>query len=194
MKTLVKFILALAVIGFFTACNSSGDFNFEDDPSFKHHEDKMVTLGFNVLLYGTYQDVPENDDCPGLGKVINTGEGTGTHFKKVTSYFEFCVKPTVPGGGTYPEGYIDAYFEDANGDRLFVEVSGEVFVGRVPGMPSYALSYFKDPFTITGGTGKFEGASGSGYTNDYNFFDKKDDGNVHTSHHWQGTITMRKGK
>lgn len=195
MKTLGKFILALAVIGFFTACNSSADFDFEDDPSFKHHEDKMVTLGFNVVFTGTYQAPPDSEEpCgPGLGRVHNTGEGTGTHFKKLTSYFDFCVQPTVPGGGTYPEGYIEAYFEDTNGDQLFVKVSGEVFVGRVPGMPGYALSYFKDPFTIEGGTGKFTGATGSGYTNDYNYFDKKD-GQVHTSHHWQGTITMKKGK
>lgn len=190
MKTALNFSLVIAMIGFLTACQTSEDFEIENEPAFKHHEGKVQTLGFNVLLYGTYQDVPENNDCPGLGKVINTGEGTGTHFKKVTSYFEFCVKPTVPGGGTYPEGYLVAYFEDKNGDRLNVEVAGEVFPGRVPGMPNYALSYFKDPFIITGGTGRFEGATGSGMTNDYNFLGK--DGIVHTSHHWQGTITMKK--
>ena len=57
-------------------------------------------------------------------------------------------------------------------------------------MPNYALSYFKDPFEITGGTGRFEGATGGGMTNDYNFVGK--DGIVHTSHHWQGTITLKK--
>ncbi len=197
METFKKITLALAVIGFFAACNSADEFDIQEDPAFKHHEnnrDSKDSLGFNVVFIGTYQAPPDSEEVcgPGLGRVHNTGEGTGTHFKKLKSYFDFCVKQTVPGGGTYPEGYIEAYFEDQDGDQLFVTVSGEVFVGRVPGIPNYALSYFKDPFLITGGTGKFLGATGKGYTNDYNFFDKKD-GQVHTSHHWKGKIVLKKG-
>ena len=193
MKTLLKFILAMTVVGFFAACNASDDFEIENADSFKHHENKMVELGFNVVFTGEYQLPPNAEEPCGEGtfSVHNTGEGTGTHFKKLTSYFDFCVRPTATGG-SYPEGYIEAYLEDENGDKLFVYVSGEVIGGRVPGMPSYALSYFKDPFVITGGTGKFENASGEGVTNDYNFVTK--DGIQRTSHHWQGKIIMKKGK
>lgn len=195
MRALAKFILAFAVIGFFSACNSTDDFEIENDPAFKHHENKMVELGFNVVFTGEYQSIGlDAQNCPGLGKVINTGEGTGTHFKKLTSYFEFCVNPS---DGTYPYGYIDAYFTDQDGDILYLDIeSGQVLPGRVPGIPNYGVSYFKDEFTITGGTGKFEGASGGGVTNDYNF-PVEEDGYIYptkTRHHWKGTITMKKGK
>lgn len=113
-------------------------------------------------------------------------EGTGTHFGKLTSHFDFCVDFT---DSSYPNGVKEAYFEDENGDRLYVYVAGFVVQGRVPGMPSFAQSYFKDPFEIIGGTGRFEGATGSGITNDYNSY--KDD---YSHHHWQGKITMKKGK
>ena len=198
MKKLLRIILAMAVIGFFTACSGTDDFELENLDAFKHHEEKELTLGFNALFIGDYQ-FPDFDPalCPDLVQVKNTGVGTGTHFKTLKSYFEFCVQPVAPedgGGGTYPEGHMIAYFEDENGDKLYIKIDGgRVYGGRVPGMPSYALSYFKDYFEFDGGTGKFEGASGSGYTNDYNFIDKKL-GIQRTSHHWQGTLTLIKKK
>lgn len=183
--------MSMVVIVFFTACNESDDFEFENTESFKNNEEKMHTLGFNAVFTGTYQFQGVDDAICGpwpMIRVINTGEGNGTHFKKLTSYFDFCVNAD---DATYPHGYMDAYFEDENGDKLFVSIeSGQVLPGRVPGMPNYALSYFKDHFEITGGTGHFEGATGSGYTNDYNFIGK-DDVN-YTSHHWQGVITLNK--
>lgn len=193
----------MSVVLYFTGCDNSTDAEFDEATLLNSHdgkasangddENKMVTLGFNLVFTGNYEAPTHGENCDtGTFPVRNVGEGTGTHFKKVTSLFEFCVRPTAPGGGTYPEGYINAYFEDEDGDRLFVHVEGEVVPGRVPGMPSYALSYFKDPFEILDGTGKFEDASGSGFTNDYNFLNK--DGIQQTSHHWQGTITMKKGK
>lgn len=196
----------MGVLALFADCQTPDDNEAYDAIYLKNktnnirHSGEMRTLGFNVTLYGTYeyQGPDESGDKCGLFEdtglilVRNTGVGNGTHFKKVSSYFEFCVRPVAGGGGTYPEGYMEAYFEDEDGDLLYLEVAGQVFPGRLPGMPSFALSYFKDPFTITGGTGKFEGASGGGFTNDYNYIAK--DGMVHTSHHWQGKITMRKGK
>ena len=201
MKNFIKFILPLALVFVFTGCEQSEDPEMLDaiDAKYSMNDgDKMVTLGFNINLFGTYQyQGPDMDKCGpfspetgGYVLVINTGVGTGTHFKKINAYFEFCVDPFT---GTYPENdYLFAYLEDEDGDQLFVEVAGQVLPGRAPGMPDFALSYFKDPFSIIGGTGKFEGASGSGFTNDYNFIAK--DGLLHTSHHWKGKITMKKGK
>jgi len=151
---------------------------------------ETVTLGFNLVFTGTYDyQGPDEGKCgPFLPyvNVINNGEGTGTHFGKLKSHFDFCVDVR---DSSYPNGYVDAYFEDENGDRLFVTVSGFVLSGRVPGMPSFANSYFKDPFVITGGTGRFYGATGAGMTNDYN---SSKDPNSH--HHWQGKINLPKGK
>lgn len=201
MKNLLKFILPLALVFVFTGCEQSEDPEMIDGVSAKYvtsNGDKMVTLGFNVHFIGDYA-IPEHAaECgEGTFPVKNVGTGTGTHFKTVKSYFEFCVRPTDTGG-TYPEGYILAYLEDEDGDRLYVDVEeGEVIGGRLPGMPSYALSYFRDRFTFVPemSTGKFEGATGEAFTNDYNFIDMIDGEPVQrTSHHWQGKITMKKGK
>lgn len=193
MKKLLTIILTFCFLAIFTGCEQTDDQLLENPTSLKYQEAQMRTLGFNLVFKGNYEFPTHGAECAeGTFPVRNAGEGTGTHFKKLSTVFEFCVKPTGPGSGTYPEGYFNAYFEDENGDRLFVDVSGEVFAGRVPGMPNYAISYFKDPFFIIGGTGKFEGATGHGYTNDYNFINK--DGVQQTSHHWQGKIKMRKGK
>ncbi|WP_445383253.1 hypothetical protein [Robiginitalea sp. IMCC43444] len=193
MKKLLTTVIAMAVIGFMASCEQSDDRVYDEATPLKYQASQMRTLGLNLVFTGNYEFPTHGAECAeGTFPVRNAGAGTGTHFKKLTSVFEFCVRPTGPGSGSYPEGYINAYFEDENGDRLFIEVAGEVFAGRVPGMPNYAISYFKDPFVILGGTGKFEGASGEGVTNDYNFINK--DGIQQTSHHWQGTITMKKGK
>lgn len=193
METFKKIILAIAVMGFFTACNSTEEFDIQNDPAFKHHENNRDSLGFNIVFIGEYQYIgPDEQKCPGLFKVINTGEGTGTHFKKLTTYFEFC----VDGNSNYPLGYIDAYFTDEDGDVLEVTIeSGQVLPGRVPGIPNFGVSYFKDPFLITGGTGKFAGATGKGYTNDYNFLVNEEGYNfpTKTRHHWKGKIVLKKG-
>lgn len=154
---------------------------------------KMQTLGFDIEFSGEYKSIgPDEEKCPGMIKVINTGEGDGTHFNKLTSYFEFCVNPEDQ---TYPYGYMVAYFQDEDGDKLFVNISsGQVLPGGADGMPDYAVSYFTDNFTITGGTGKFMDAEGSGVTNDYNF-EVQEDGYAFptkTRHHWQGSIKIRK--
>lgn len=202
MKNVLKFCLAMAVILYFTGCDTTTETDYDEAiplnsyegkaSTANHHGEKMVTLGLNLVFTGNYAAPEHGAECgEGTFPVKNVGTGTGTHFKRVNSYFEFCVRPTATGG-TYPEGYLVAYFEDTDGDQLFIDLAGEVIGGRVPGMPSYAISYFKDPFTITGGTGKFEGATGGGMTNDYNFINKE--GVQQTSHHWQGKITMKKGK
>ncbi|MBP1668794.1 MAG: hypothetical protein H6Q21_1160, partial [Bacteroidetes bacterium] len=47
--------------------------------------------------------------------------------------------------------------------------------------------YWRDPFEILGGTGKFKGATGKGTTDDYNSSE-----DPYSHHHWTGTITLLK--
>ena len=185
MKALLKIFFFMAVISLVAGCDKTDVLEFDDVSLSKKGATKTVTMGFNLVFTGNY-DYEEFDEVCGfpLIHIINTGEGTGTHFGKLTSYFDFCVNVF---DFSYPNGHIVAYFEDKNGDQLFVEVAGFVLGGRVPGMPSYANSYFKDPFTIIGGTGRFEGATGSGMTNDYN-----SDKDPYSHHHWKGKITLVK--
>ena len=184
MKTLTKlFCLALCFCLCFS-CNEIVDDNLPVELKSAH--EKTVTVGFNVVFTGDYTGTAPSGICgayPPMIRVINNGEGTGTHLGHFTSHFEFCVDLT---DGTYPHGHLIAKFVDRDGDELKVWVEGTVFTGRLPGMPAYAYEYFRDPWEILGGTGKFEGATGSGFTNDYN--SSKDD---YSHHHWKGKITLK---
>ena len=198
MKTILKTYLLLTVLILLTGCESTDNLEFdntlnsklEEVISSKNELDKTITMGFNVVFTGTYDVIaPNSTECgslPYMVKIVNTGEGSGTYFGKLTSFFEFCVDGR---DSSYPNGHIIAYFEDDNGDRLDVSAEGFVLPGRMPGMPSFATSYFKDPFVILGGTGRFEGATGSGMTNDYN-----SDRDYNSHHHWTGKITLPKSK
>ena len=192
MKKLNYVLLPSFVFLLFAGCSKleiqPDPLNSADESALKSAKTKSVTMGFNIVFTGNYDfqgpDVTACSPFPPLVRIINTGEGTGSHFGHLTSYFDFCVDIT---DSSYPNGHVEAYFEDENGDRLCVEVAGFVLPGRVSGMPSFATSYFKDPFVIIGGTGRFEGATGSGWTNDYN--SSKD---IYSHHHWKGKITLVK--
>lgn len=64
---------------------------------------------------------------------------------------------------------------------------GRVIEGKTEEHPSSVIEYWQDDFEILGGTGKFEGATGKGKTDDYN---NSEDPNSH--HHWKGTISLIK--
>ena len=85
-----------------------------------------------------------------LGEVQTTaGSGFGSHLGKVTSsgtvQFGAPVGTQVPGEGTQ-------VFTAANGDQLFTSFSGVLDLNTLTATV---------PFTITGGTGRFEGATGT---------------------------------
>jgi len=185
MKKL-SFLLTLSLLFLFSCSVDEIGTNEKLNTDYSKKEQKeTVTLGFNLVFTGSYDYVGPSENCPNLFNVINNGVGTGTHFGKVTSHFDFCIGPD----NSYPNGYINSYFEDENGDKLYVYVEGFVLGGRVPGIPNYANSYFKDSFEILGGTGRFEGAKGGGMTNDFN-----SDKDPYSHHHWKGKITMLKSK
>jgi len=190
MKTFLNIFLLVSVFGIIAGCEKTDDLEIDNATLSKNDVAKTVTMGFNIVFTGNYDlTAPDLDKCgsfPPMINIINNGEGTGTHFGNLTSHFDFCVDIR---DSSYPNAFEKAYFEDENGDRLFVHVGGFVLGGRIPGMPNFAVSYFKDPFEIIGGTGRFEGATGSGMTNDYN--SSKD---PYSHHHWQGKITMAKSK
>ncbi len=188
MKTLVKLLLMMIAIGLMVSCNKD-ELAPGNENLLKSAQSKTITTGFNIVFTGNYDYMGPSDVCgdyPPMVRIINTGQGTGTHMGHFTSYFDFCYDAT---DDSYPAGHIEAYFQDEDGDILNVTVGGFVMDGRLPGMPSFANSYFKDPFVIIGGTGKFEGATGNGYTNDYN-----SDKDPYSHHHWTGKITLVKGK
>ena len=200
MKTLTRIFLMMAVAGLFFACEKTDEF-LDSEPMENALKDSnaggvMVTIPFKADFMGTY--MPGTGPCADCGPwnpaegqffgiVINEGGGNGTQLGKFTHYFEFCCNFMT---GHYPLGYMYAYFVAANGDTLFVACEGQVLDGRLDHHPDDVNSYWMDPFVILGGTGRFKGATGSGFTNDYN----RDSYPDNSFHHWRGTITMKKGK
>ena len=183
MKALLNIIVVFILISFVSGCKNKTN----QDVKNKEQTVKPVDIDFDIVLTGTYMSQEADSICgeEPMIRVVNQGTGFGVHFGKLISYFDFCVDTS---DGTYPQDYMEAYLEDQNGDRIFIRISGQVLQGRDPQMPEDAISYFIDPIDIIGGTGIFEGATGSGVTSDYN--SSKD---PYSHHRWKGTITLKKG-
>jgi len=150
----------------------------------------MVAVPFKATFYTVAESfIPDYCD-PGVGLMTQVGEGEGTHLGRLTTRMVFCYDlnpgPTF-GDYSFLPGPQNGYFEAANGDRIFVSVlSGKVIWDPSLG-PDY-VAYWQDPFVITGGTGRFAGATGGGrldskFRSDYVFSD----------HDWQGVLTMMPG-
>ena len=203
MKSINKIFLLLVGMVIMFSCSETNQYLADDfDSSLLkkgHAKEVMVTVPFKADFVGEYLWMgphPEHPECgvwdPANGEfwalVINAGEGTANHLGHFTYKFEFCCNGAT---GVYPgvDKYADGYFEAANGDRLYLMSSGQVIEGRLDDHPDYVTSWWRDPWVITGGTGRFEGATGYGMTDDYN-----SDLDPYSHHHWTGTITMIKGK
>jgi hypothetical protein len=198
MKTLFRFLFFAACISLLVTCAKPDIFNGENlsgnDLKCAKVEPKTVTVPFNVHYLGNYVSMDPDARCgdPPYYRIIVEGPGNGTHVGKSIIHFDFCCnidngvygndKPSI-------EGKFFEYIVAANGDLLYISVAGKVIEGRLPYMPSYVIEYWKDPFEILGGTGRFKGATGSGMTDDYN-----SSLDSYSHHHWVGTITMVKGE
>jgi hypothetical protein len=194
MKTLKRFLFFIVGIGLFIACSKSDHF-WGDDPfgntmKGDHGQPVMVTLPFKADLIGVYEVVEPDVNCgyseenPFMYHVIVTANGTATHLGKTYAYFDFCCDFAT---GVY--GPAEIYIIAANGDKLFLSGEGQVLEGRLDYHPDYVISYWKDPMIVMGGTGSFEGATGTIMSDDYNSSE-----DPYSHHHWKGTITMVKGK
>lgn len=191
MSKFKKVFFCTAAICLILSCSKSDSY-FEDDLSVDLKKGKAepttVTVPFKADFTGNYDAVTVDAICGDypMMRVINTGGGTATHLGNFTHYFDFCCNNET---GEYPAGYMVSYLTAANGDILFMACEGYVVPGRADDHPEYVNSYFRDPWVILGGTGRFEGATGNGMTDDYN-----SDLDPYSHHHWTGTITMVKGK
>jgi hypothetical protein len=104
-------------------------------------------LPFRGSYHQTETGVPQS---PTTILVTFSVEGTATHLGRYTSSGSFLVDLTKASAGG--PGHMVA----ANGDQLFFTGSGQATPTGVPGELSIT-----DTSTITGGTGRFEGATGS---------------------------------
>jgi hypothetical protein len=199
MKTLTKIFLFTAVVCLIFSCSKYEGDDINVSLKKGKAESNTVTVPFKARFTGEYLWAgphPDHPECgvwdPDNGEfwalVINAGEGTATHLGHFTYHFEFCcnwLTGVYPGPGQYASGC----FVAANGDLLFIMSAGQVYEGRLEDHPEYVNSYWRDPWIITGGTGRFEGATGSGFTDDYN-----SDLDPYSHHNWRGTITLVRGR
>jgi len=110
-----------------------------------------VAAGEQVPFHGSVEgDVTRGVPYFPYVDVLVEGGGEATQLGKFTFAFPHTVNiPTRTAAGTY-------YLVAANGDKL--TASGTGLATPIPGT---AILYIEETLTITGGTGRFAGATGS---------------------------------
>lgn len=156
-------------------------------------EFRMVPFKATFFTLRNYEDegIGFCTEDPYLTFNHQRGEGNGTFIGKFTTTMSFC-----GSGFDYKNG--EGKIVASDGDELHFMVPSPGEVGHVIpyGHPLYEFQ-FQDPITFTGGTGRFEGATGSAMTNSFvDLFD--DEGNFipehRTDHVWTGTLILKNGK
>jgi hypothetical protein len=186
MKMLKNTLIIAVCMSLFSSCQK---IDFWKD---LHHA-KNITLPFEAKFFTkrNYSNDGAGNctEAPFLSFNYQVGEGNATHLGHFTTVMHFCA-----AGFDYKNG--EGVFVAANGDELYFKVPSEGVVGHIlPYADPFYEYQFQDPFAFTGGTGRFEGASGGGMTNSFvNLFD--DNGifipEHQTDHTWTGEITHPK--
>ena len=200
MKLFKILLLTPLTIGLIWSCSTNNDeiissSDLKSQPVMKTSNPKVeaVTIPFKAHFY-TKRNYSEDGvgyctEDPFLAFNYQVGEGEATHLGHFTTTMQFCA-----AGFDYKNGI--GTFVAANGDELYIAVPSEGFIGHILAYDDslYELQ-FQDPFTFTGGTGRFEGATGGGMTNSFvDLFDNE--GNFipehQTDHEFIGTLVLPK--
>ena len=193
MKTLTRLLFLFAGISLLISCSKSDDMLLNDDPlgsTLKSARNGSVAVSvpfkadYSVWDHSDYSD----PSCGGSPVYFLTMEGDGhiTHLGKTTTTMTFCCDVST---GQYYD--TDIIFIAANGDELYAAVPEGQIVPNDEDNSSYYQTKFNDPMIFTGGTGRFEGASGEAMTNAYvhNGLDE-----WRTDFFSTGTLILVKGK
>lgn len=142
--------------------------------------DEQVERPFRMQTYGyVVEEGPDVGDCS-FETVITKGEGTATHMGAVkvdrTHCFSPFSNPPIYDGEWQAEG--------ADGSKIFGTYEAYMTFTEFDANGNPIRGQITAPFTITGGTGRFAGATGGGVTTaDYDLV--TDDGQFLS----EGTIT-----
>lgn len=193
MKTLGKIFLMITAISLIAGCNKTEDQAFNNSSTLKSGKTHEVTVPFKVDFNTIEAEDGNGSPCDGaIGddawmSAHQIGEGTGTHLGNfsVDAAFCFCVGPNEFGK------YINAnfVFTAANGDELYGTVDEGLVVFFNEPDEKGNVAVYNDLMIITGGTGRFVGASGAGYVDSYLPLP----GTI-WQHSIDSTITLVKGK
>lgn len=152
--------------------------------------DVQVAVPFKSHFYTDQMSLVPDESCGAPPRLLNTqvGEGEATHLGRFSIRITFCLDATdILDDGQLTEGESLPYDDGvgtliaANGDELHIAIAGAVVPSNAPGFDFE----FDDPFTFTGGTGRFADASGGGTTNS---FVSRQVQPTRTTHGWSGTL------
>ncbi|GAA4281798.1 hypothetical protein [Gaetbulibacter aestuarii] len=175
MNRLHAFMTALTSLLLILSCSNEQIQSTEptDGISLKMAAQKAITVPFKATFY-TLRDYSFTPDCSAYASDVpeedfgsagnyQVGEGEGTHLGKFTTIISFC------GGPNFQYKAGEGVFVAANGDALYYNIPPPGVIGQIYQIfddPYYEL-WFGDAFEFTGGTGRFEGATGGGYTDSW---------------------------
>lgn len=201
MKTIKTLSILIAGIFLLITCSESDYFtnvdplplgetlkNGNENPS---TEPVMVTVPFKVNL--TVWNYSEPDDrCEPNVFLTMRGNGVVAHLGNMTTEMTFCADISHFPVGPYGPG--TGVFIAANGDELNFEFDDGEIVWNEGNNAAYYPTTFNDKMYFTGGTGRFEEASGDFKSNAFVHFADDDDPIWHTDFFSEGTLTLIKGK
>ncbi len=192
MKTLIRFLFFAACIALFATCQKNDP--LMDDLSgaqLKKAQPVTVTVPFKGDGYTTFVSITDDPDGCGIypvQKIIAEGPCNLTILGKSIHRAEFCCN--VESGVFWGGGEV---LTAANGDLLFIYgVESSPIVPADENDPPYVAWKWDGKGIITGGTGRFEGASGEYMFYGYNS-NRPGEENM-SFHSWSGTLTQIKGK
>jgi pimeloyl-ACP methyl ester carboxylesterase len=144
---------------------------------------------FSVWDKSDYSDPGCGD--PPVFSLTMEGNGTATQLGMLTTHMTFCCN-TETGYYYNTVGSLVA----ANGDELYVSIPTGYIVPNEESNSDYYQQKFNDEIFFVGGTGRFKGASGSGWTHAYvhNPDPAVMDDVWHTDFFTTGTLIMVKGR
>jgi len=136
------------------------------------------TQAFEAAFYTDLASMTEDASCSseGLLKNVQVGNGRSNLTADMNVEISFCVD-------LESLEYIGAtgVFKSESGDEIHIIGAGQIKPTEAPG---YDLE-FQDIFEIVGGTGRFNGATGTLYTDSYvNMTTNR------TDHNWSGYINL----
>jgi hypothetical protein len=219
MKTLINsLIVTLFSICLITACDitESGHelqedqtlnlIEMEHENNIKHFKKNRRAVPFKASFFTLMiinDEDPNDPEASGVGKDrcteepfiyfnVQEGYGQATHLGRFTTRMTFCTDitdlmddGTLTGDESAPYNKGQGVLIAANGDELYFTIEGVVIPTDQPG---YDFE-FQDPFTFTGGTGRFAGVSGSGHTDSFHI-----QADMRTDHSWTGKLIFDRKK
>jgi len=201
MKTLKRFLFLFAGACLLVSCSKSDDILPTNDPAEDYLKKAVVTTKTVTVPFKAHFTVWDHSDysdesCGGAPIFFLTmlGEGNINHMGLITTSMTFCLNGLT---GEYWD--TDCVFVAANGDELYATIPTGIVIPNEEDNSDYYSSRFNDDMYFTGGTGRFEGASGMAKTNAYvhdatDVYKHKGDELWYTDFFSTGELILVKGK